>query len=174
MVSKMKNLRTLILGASVLLVAASPQAFASDGTITFNGRVSGQTCTIAGNGGGSSFTVTLPTVPTSALSASGNVAGRTPFNIVVSGCNPATGNVSVFFEPGATVDYVTGRLVNTEAGGAGNVEVGLQNANLTDIALGSGYPAQNSQVVALACGGAPCPITPSMWPPAGQPRQAMS
>lgn len=157
MVSKMKNLRTLILGASVLLVAVSPQAFATDGTITFNGRVAGQTCTIAGNGGANNFTVTLPTVPTSALAAAGNIAGRTPFNIVVTGCDPATTNVSVFFEPGATVDQATGRLVNTAASGAANVEVGLQNADLSDVSLGTNYQSQNSQVVALADGGATLP-----------------
>ena len=61
-----KTILSAALAAVMGVVAFAPQnAKASDGTITFNGKITAQTCTIAGNGGGSSFTVTLPTVSTS-------------------------------------------------------------------------------------------------------------
>lgn len=161
----MKNIRMKLLAASLVLGAVSPAAFASDGTITFTGRITGQTCTITGNGAAADFTVPLPTVGTGTLNADGNTAGRTPFNIQLSACNPNTGNVAVFFESGANADMATGRLrnaaVNVPAEGdnpavnaATNVQVGVLNADLTPVAIGNAYAAQNSQSVALAAGAA--------------------
>jgi major type 1 subunit fimbrin (pilin) len=160
-----KHVRTKILAASLVFAAASPAAFASDGTITINGRLSTQTCTISGNGGGTNFTVTLPTLGASALGANGTPSGRTPFTIRLTGCTPNTGNVGVFFEPGATVDTVTGRLNNTSTGipatettpaiaAATNVQVGLLNADMSNITLGVTAAAQAPQQVALAAGAA--------------------
>lgn len=161
----MKNFRAKILATSLMFAAMSPAAFAADGTITFNGRVSAQTCTISGNGGGRNFTVTLPPVSSSTLATANNVAGRTPFNIRLTACTPNTGNVAVYFEPGATVDLGTGRLINTvvtaPASGttpavtaATNVQIGLLNANLTNIAVGSAFASQRTQQVAIASGAA--------------------
>ncbi|MBV8272441.1 MAG: type 1 fimbrial protein [Cupriavidus sp.] len=141
----------------------SPAAFAADGTITFTGRVTAQTCTIAGNGGNNNFTVALPTVSASTLATAGNFAGRTPFSIQLTGCNPNSGNVATYFEPGATIDATTGRLINTATTAAAtettaattaatNVQVGLLNADLTNIALGSAFASQNSQQVAITGG----------------------
>ncbi|PRE84487.1 fimbrial protein, partial [Burkholderia gladioli] len=63
----------------------SPFVFAADGTITFMGNVTAQTCTINGNGSGSkNFTVTLPTVSASSLATAGATAGATPFNIALT------------------------------------------------------------------------------------------
>ncbi|WP_019448647.1 fimbrial protein [Cupriavidus sp. BIS7] len=161
----MKNIRAKILATSLVLAAVSPAAFAADGTITFTGRVSAQTCTISGDGGGRNFTVTLPPISSSTLATANNVAGRTPFNIRLTGCTPNTGNAAVHFEPGATVDLGTGRLRNTvvtaPASGstpavtaAGNVQIGLLNADLTSIAVGSAFASQNSQQVAISNGAA--------------------
>ncbi|WP_323120875.1 fimbrial protein [Burkholderia alba] len=149
----MKDMRTGILAAAVTL-AAAPAAFAADGTITINGQVTSQTCTISGNGGGKDFTVTLPTVSASTLATAGAAAGRTPFNIALSKCTPNSGNVSTYFEPGATVDTTTGRLVNTAPGGAANVQVGLLNSDNSSIQLGAAQASQNSKPVALSGGAA--------------------
>lgn len=139
------------LAAATLSLAAlcAGNAQAADGTITINGLVTAQTCQISGNGGGPDFTVTLPTVSTSALQTAGATAGRTPFNIALTNCSPDSGNVAVYFEPNATVDAATGHLTNTAASGAENVQVGLLNADHSDIKLGSSEAAQNMQFVAL-------------------------
>lgn len=159
----MKHYRTSILAASVLLAALSPAASAYDGTITFTGRITSNTCTISGNGGGTDFTVALPPVSASTLGTAGNIAGRTPFNIQLTGCTPDTGDVAVYFEPGATVDLATGRLTNTAVTtpategteavtAATNVQIGVLNADLTNIAVGSAFASQNSQQVAITGG----------------------
>ncbi|ELA01380.1 fimbrial protein [Cupriavidus metallidurans] len=162
----MKHIRTKILATSLLLATMSPAAFAVDGTITFTGRVTGQTCTISGNGRpAGDFTIVLPTVTASTLNTAGNIAGRTPFNIRLTNCNPNTGNVAVHFEPGAAVDLGTGRLKNTVVNspasgstpaitGASNVQIGLLNSDMTNINVGAAFASQNSQRVAITSGAA--------------------
>jgi major type 1 subunit fimbrin (pilin) len=147
--------KTRLISAAILTSAAlsSQFAFAADGTITINGQVTAQTCTINGNGSGSNnFTVTLPTVSTSALATAGQKAGATPFNIALTACTPASGNVHTYFEPGPTVDTSTGNLIVT-TGGAQNVEIGLANGDFSAIALGAADASQNSQAVAISTGG---------------------
>jgi len=133
--------------AAVLTVAAIVplSAIAADGTITFNGEVTAQTCSVT-TPGGADFTVNLPTVASSALSAAGETAGRTSFAITLADC-PA-GQVATYFEPGATVDSATGRLNNQ--GSAGNVQVQLLGDNSQPIpVLASGTAQSNSQWVAV-------------------------
>lgn len=151
----MKYTNASILAAAALMAAATlPTAsYAADGTITFTGQITSQTCTISGNGAGKNFTVALPTVSTSALATAGTTAGRTPFNIALSNCTPNSGNVSTYFEPGATVDTTTGQLLNA-AGTATNVEIGLLNSDSSVITLGAAQASQNSKAVALASGAA--------------------
>lgn len=150
----MKFTRSGVLAAVIAVAAVVPAvSHAADGTITFTGQITSQTCTISGNGGGKNFTVTLPTVSTSALATAGTTAGRTPFNIALSNCTPNSGNVSTYFEPGATVDTTTGQLINA-SGTATNVEVGLLNSDSSVITLGAAQASQNSKVVALASGAA--------------------
>jgi major type 1 subunit fimbrin (pilin) len=150
-----KTILSAALVAVMGVVAFAPQnAKASDGTITFNGKITAQTCTISGNGGGSSFLVQLPTVSTSSLTAAAEVAGATPFPIALSNCSPNSGNVSTYFEAGSTIDLVTGNLLNV-TGSAGNVEVGLLNASDSSaISLGKAQASQNSQTVAISSGAA--------------------
>ena len=148
------------LAVALAAVSLSPvTARAADGTITFNGKITGQTCDINGNGtGGKDFTVTLPTVSKSTLANAGDWAGRTPFSIGLSNCSPATGNVATYFEPGASVDLATGQLkVDTGASAATNVQLGLLNGDTTAIRVGDatgGTDSSNSQSVALAAGAA--------------------
>uniref|UniRef100_UPI003341BB88 fimbrial protein n=1 Tax=Castellaniella defragrans TaxID=75697 RepID=UPI003341BB88 len=63
-------------------------AFAAP-TVTFQGEVSDQTCTATINGQTNSI-VLLPTVPVSALSSAGQVAGLTPFTVHLSDCTAPT------------------------------------------------------------------------------------
>ncbi|KVL24393.1 fimbrial protein [Burkholderia ubonensis] len=142
-----------ILLATAGLVTAASSAHAADGTITIMGEITSQTCSISGNGGGKDFTVDLPTVSTSALSSTGTTAGRKPFKLSLTNCTSGSGNVSVYFEPGTTVNAGTGNLLNA-TGTAKNVEIGLLNKNGSSIKLGAAQAQQNSQVVAITGGSA--------------------
>ncbi|KAA6178720.1 type 1 fimbrial protein [Pseudomonas marginalis] len=151
----MKLKKTAVFGA--LIVAAgsafvASTASAADGLINFVGEITDQTCTING-GSGQNFTVTLPRVSSSALVNPGSWAGRTAFNVVLTNCNPLTGPVAVYFEPGAETDTTTGRLnIDGGTGTATNVQVGLLNSDATDIRVGSAQ--HNSKSSNLVAGGA--------------------
>ncbi|ASU39404.1 fimbrial protein [Herbaspirillum sp. meg3] len=137
--------------ASFLAIAAlaPAAAFASDGTITINGTVTAQTCTI--NGGSPNLAVTLPTVSTSALASAGQTATPTPFTIALTACNPNSGNVRAFFETGSNV-LATRRLKNN--GTATNLEIGLLNTDNTPISIGAASGAQGAASVAISSGNA--------------------
>ncbi len=91
-----KSLIAALLACAALAPAA---AFAADGTITINGAVTAQTCTI--NGGTPNFTVTLPKVSTSSLATAGTKAGATQFTIALTNCTPASGNAGADIVIGA-------------------------------------------------------------------------
>ena len=136
-----------------LLVLATSSVFAADGTITINGQVTDKTCTVNA-GTTKDFTVTLPTVSKSVLAAAGDTAGRTPFTINLTGCSEGS-KVATYFEPGATVDFNTGRLKNA-SGTAANVQVQLLGSNNTVIpvlAAGAGGVQTNSQLVDVSGAG---------------------
>lgn len=147
----MRNFNVL---AVVLLAAAPLAASAADGTITFNGKVTDKTCTIS-TPAGKDFAVTLPTVSASALASAGSVAGRTPFTISLTQCG--AGDVATYFEPGATVDFNSGRLVNqAQADAARNVQIRLLGSNnqfLPVLAAGSNQAQTNSQWVTAGSDG---------------------
>jgi len=129
-------MKKLILSAALIAgfsAFGANQALAADGTITFNGQISAVTCTIHGGtpGGGNNFTVTLPTVQTTAFNGGvGTVAGATPYAIYVggtgeAGCTDGT-VVSVHYEPTSPqVDPTTGNLNVT--GGAAGVQMQVLN-----------------------------------------------
>ena len=115
---------------------------ASDGTITFTGAVTANTCTVSVNASGANATVALPTVSTAALdnTATKTTAAGTFFNMAVSACTAtpladiggaAPTTVAIYFEAGPNVDQVTGGLINTVVGS--NVEVRLYNASAASI-----------------------------------------
>jgi major type 1 subunit fimbrin (pilin) len=135
--------------ASLGALALAPQAaHASDGTITFNGKVTASTCTIGVNGGGASNGVTLPTVATSALNGSiGKVAAATPFSVSLSACTFGTaGNVGLYFEPGPTTQ-ADGNLKNTAT--PNGVEIQLLNNTQGVMALNNAAGAQNGSTAAV-------------------------
>lgn len=132
------------------LGTAMASAAADDGKITFTGTITDTTCLVEGGGStvtassGGNFTVGLPTVSVSALSADGERAGDTAFYIRLSGANCTNGKVAkVYFEPAQStnINATTGNLKNaTGTGSATKVEVGLLNAGKSVINLFRGLP----------------------------------
>ncbi|HDR9511644.1 pilus assembly protein FimA [Burkholderia cepacia] len=160
--NKKINISRVARGAAILaFVAAAAPAMAADGQISFNGKVLATTCTIGAGGGATGakdMTVKLPSVSASALSNAGDVAGRTPFSIQLSGCTGDSTKVATVFEAGDTVDSASGRLNLVSAGAedtvASNVQINLLNDAQQAIKAGVAGSQQNSQVVALKDGGA--------------------
>jgi major type 1 subunit fimbrin (pilin) len=87
----MKNVlfKSIIVSSALLTSVGS---YASDGQITFNGKVTAASCTVTGGatGGGSASTnlnVTLPNITTGSIGTNkGDLAGMTAFNITLSDC----------------------------------------------------------------------------------------
>lgn len=136
-----KYLTPAIAAAAMAMVSSS--AFAADGTITFTGQIEDMTCTVTGgagtDGGAQDFTVALPTVQKTALSAAGQRAGDTPFSVIIGGAGE-TGctdgkTAKLWFELGqsAQIDQASGRLNNL--GTATEVQVNLLNSEGLDINL---------------------------------------
>jgi major type 1 subunit fimbrin (pilin) len=114
---------TLFMGA----LAAAGSAVASDGTITFKGAVTAATCTVSSGppvGGPATFTVMLPQVSVNALPTVGSQAGRTRFNLFLTGCSAGMSNARVFFESSPNVDSATFTL-RPQVGSAQNVNFAL-------------------------------------------------
>jgi major type 1 subunit fimbrin (pilin) len=141
------SVKRALLVAGITTAMALPLATqASDGTITFTGAVTANTCTVGVNGGGANATVSLPTVGTSALTnaATKKTAAGTFFYMTLSACTAtplsdfggsAPTHVVIYFEAGPNVNPVTGGLIN--APGGSNVEVNLYNASAAGTIVGS-------------------------------------
>lgn len=149
----MSNYLTRTALAASLLVILPSTSQAADGEINITGKVTANTCTITSGVGGKQA-VTLPTVTANSLQGLGVTAGRTPFTILLSGCTPVSGKVALYFEPGVGTDMTTGKLKNTAALPAENVQVGLLNADFSNIALDNPETSQNSQLVDITSGSA--------------------
>ncbi len=145
-----KTLLSAALIAGFGIAALAPQtASASDGTITINGQVNAATCTVAVTGTTGS-TVTLPTVATTVLGASGNTAGQTAFSIGLTGCSAGVTKAATYFEAGPNVN-AAGRLNNS--GVATNVNVQLVNSDgTTPIVIGTAAPTTGVGSFAVAGG----------------------
>ncbi len=116
---------------------ASGSAFAaSSGTITINGEVKVQTCTIVP--ADEDQIVTLATVATADLAALDDEAAKQSFTIKLQNC--AAGDVFAFFsaDTAALIDPATNTLVNqATASPAANVNVALYEENGQRIELGN-------------------------------------
>ena len=134
------RIKRAMMAAGIATAMALPlSSQASDGTITFTGAVTANTCTVSVNALGNSPTVHLPIVSQSALTnaTAKTTAAGTFFNMVVNGCTTAAADVNghvptsvqIYFEAGPNVDETTGGLINTVAVGNSNVEVNLYNAS---------------------------------------------
>ncbi|WP_250525506.1 fimbrial protein [Caballeronia sp. GAWG2-1] len=151
----MKKIILPLVAVSMSLAGAAAHAApaGNGGTLTINGELTANTCTVSGNAQGNNFTVTLPALAAAELTDAGSSAGATGFNIALSNCTPATGNVHTFWEYGANT-LADGNLKNN--GTATNVEVQLLDYNgsgqAIDVSKADG--AQQSQDVAITSGSA--------------------
>ena len=150
----MKKL-TLAAGLLFSLGGISSAFGAADGTITFNGRVVDQTCTV-NTGANGDFTVKLPTVNKTQLASVGAVAGLTRFNIELTNCKPATtggtDGVRAYFLPNSRyVDPDTHNLKNIATGNGTNapaehVQIQLTHADTSKvIAVGENVDVQGHE-----------------------------
>lgn len=163
----MKKIAFPLIAAMCVAASAAHAGGASNGgTLTVNGQLTANTCDVSGEGQGRNFTVTLPTLSASELSAAGSTAGATRFTIALSNCTPATGNVHTFWEYGANT-LSNGNLLNN--GTATKVEVQLLDANngVKTIDLSKPDGAQNSQAIAITSGTANLNYAAQYVSPAG-------
>lgn len=142
--SMKKTTLALIVGG---LLCANYASAASSNTISFQGEVSDETCSVSVNGNDASPVVLLPTVSASDLATSGATAGQTTFEMGVSGCTgdaTAATTISTVFV-GNNVSSA-GNLTNT--GTASNVEVQLLDTTDEPIVLTGGYTASGDLTLA--------------------------
>lgn len=130
----MKKYLAMITGS--LLVSSSAMAV-SDNTITFQGEVTDETCSVVINGNQAKPVVLLPTVSTKELTDQGKTAGPITFDIGLSGCTPMdkTTKISTVFVGNQVTS--NGNLGNT--GSAKNVEVQLLDTSGNPINLTGGF-----------------------------------
>ena len=144
----MKKLNLALLTITLSAVGATTSVFATDGTITINGRVITSTCTLAGSGTGGTgtgtqnVTVTLPTVSNSVFTAANSTAQATNFTLSLtnSAGTAACDAVTIAGLKGITLggptnsaQYVAGdttRLVNTVADSTVNTQLKLASVSL--------------------------------------------
>lgn len=129
------------LSASLMSVLFASQAYAvSNNTITFQGEVTSETCSVTVNGNTAKPTVLLPSVNVSALDASGKVAGQTTFDIRVTGCtgSETTSTVisTVFTGNNVSEKGNLSNLAATDA--ADNVEIQILDTKGTEINFNDG------------------------------------
>ncbi|MCT4703373.1 type 1 fimbrial protein [Enterobacteriaceae bacterium H20N1] len=136
---------------ALLLTTASASALAADetqGTVTFNGELYAETCSIASDS--VDVQVTLPKVSIQTLKASADAAGSKGFDLNVENCPVGITQVAAHFEAisSSGVNSATGNLTNQYQGAsakASNVEVRLYNSDEKQLKLGeTGAPAQVS------------------------------
>lgn len=125
---------------SALLTAglAAPAAFASDGTITFDGEITNVTCSVSGEGGvGPDFTVNLAGVDASKLTGVGTRVGETGFRIYIGKTGEAsctdTTKVWASFDPDSSLVDISTGMVKVTTGTATGVQFRLMNENLDPI-----------------------------------------
>lgn len=128
-------------------------SLAADGEINITGKIVANTCDVT-SGSSGKHAVLLPTISANSLKTAGQSAGRTPFTITLANCTPDSGKVGLYFEPGSGTDMTTGRLKNTAASPAGNLQVELLNSELNNILLNKPQAAQNSLWADISSGAA--------------------
>ncbi|WP_277961053.1 fimbrial protein [Pseudomonas sp. RIT-To-2] len=133
----MKKQFKMSLGSAVLSVVSlalmSQAALAADtGTITFNGKVTDETCEVT-TGTNGDFTVDLATAKVAELAQAGDTAVPLNFRIAVDNCSPSVKNVRAqFLYDASLVDLSSGLLKNQLSGATAATQVGLQLFNTDD------------------------------------------
>ncbi|WP_151803328.1 fimbrial protein [Acinetobacter guillouiae] len=166
----MKKL-TLSALSAVTLSLACTSVFAVDGTITINGVVTDETCTLTGTGpgaaGSKNLTLTLDTVPKSTFTAPNSVAATKSFSLQLKnaagtgGCDAATNKAlkGLYLSPlvAGDVDATDKTLLVNKAAGASIAEpVFIQLLTDTDakVDLAASWGSQaKSAVTGLAADG---------------------
>jgi len=125
------NIKHIISLTSLAVCAALSTSALAQQLVHFEGQITNDSCTATV--GGSGNTVTLPNVTLATLT-SNTTAGRTAFNVALSGCVPASGNYQINFSQATSTN---GRLTNTSAatGKAENVTLRLLSNTATPTAL---------------------------------------
>lgn len=138
-------MKTIAYVIAISMAFSTAGALASDGTITINGNLTANTCTI--NAGYGNITVNLPTISTATLNTAGKTAGNTKFTIALSNCTGSS--AQTYFEAGATINTANGHLINA-SGSAGNVEVQILNDQNQAINLSTQTNSQQVSIVSQA------------------------
>lgn len=147
-----KTLLSAALIAGFGVAAFAPQAaHAVDGTITFNGKVLSSTCSVGtvtgGSVAGGNVAITLPAVQATAFTTSGSVAGITPFSLNLTGCPTVPSGVQVGAAfSGASIDALTGAIMNTSGAGFSNAEVQMTDSSGTAINLNTNANPVNATI----------------------------
>jgi len=119
--------------------AADASAITGDGTVTFTGKLTANTCQVDTES--KDRKVTLPTLSTQRLATAGNYDGTTSFQLQVIDCSPDVTEIGAHFEAlgSSGRNPATGNLTNSDVSstGAKNVEVRLYDADNTPLALGT-------------------------------------
>ncbi|PRM15880.1 Major fimbrial subunit precursor [Haemophilus influenzae] len=142
--------KTMLAASLVLSLGLASSAFAKDGTVVIEGKITDQTCIINNFTSDKDIKVKLPTVKAASLATANATSGRTPFKIELTGCKASSTEqrVKAFFLPDAAKVNAEGRLINT--GTATNVDVQLLNADgTTGILAGENIATQNVTPVNL-------------------------
>ncbi|MEQ4672423.1 fimbrial protein [Providencia manganoxydans] len=134
---------------------------ASTGTINFKGELIATTCDVSVDGQGPDATVVLPSIGTNQLDAATKTAGETSFVMSLSNCAGTLSTASAFFESGASVDAITGRLLNT-GGTASNVSLQLLDGSSETrevISVGNSNQITNTAYKDISSGSADLPYS---------------
>ena len=136
---------------AVALAAASLAAHAVDGTITINGTVANNTCTVTVNGTSKDLTITLLPIAKTALATANSFAAPQSFSLNIAGCG-TTPTTTPFFEPtsSGTTTITNNRLANT--GSASGVEIQILNSSGVQVDLSKAFGSQNVSGVAVVSG----------------------
>ena len=119
---------------SALVMSISFGASASDGTVTFTGAISDQTCVV--DASSSNLTVDLGTVSSSSFSAAGDTASASRFDISLTGCPSTFTKVAARFD-GATDTTNPDLLALTKTGSeASGVAIQLSNIDGSVLNIG--------------------------------------
>jgi len=147
----MKHNSLRIIALSMTIFSMGVVAAPSNNTISFQGEVTDETCSLVANGNATSPIILLPTVSTSDLSKSGDTAGATSFEMSVTGCTGSASdsgidtNISTVFA-GNLVETDNGTLGNT--GTAENVTIQILDTKSAPIDLSSTYTADGDLTLA--------------------------
>jgi major type 1 subunit fimbrin (pilin) len=156
-------MKKLVIAASIVAALGSLSAAqaASTGTITFNGKLTANTCEVFIDGAAADATVVLPTVGINTLTTAGDTTGRTDFNMMLNDCEDSLRTASAFFQAGSSVDALTGRL-NNMTGTATNVQLQLRDGSSSSqavIAAGNTNQTLNTTYVDVSSGSANLPYS---------------